>query len=290
MPTAVERVADFLSDILKLDAIDNRGAQAGFPTLDGQVDAGITALGFASSPRDFASRRPRLRRGVRRARPWRLRPRRRSSRRRRRLRYRQHPAGRNQRVRRRRRIGTQADFGTLDRALFGAGGDLETFGADFVRSRTRPLATGLATLETKLTGDATTLATDFINLGGDLGTFVNDLDGGANAVTATSRYAGLAAALTPIEAQFKQIGLDFTGLAGAFGGGGGSGSPILSAVSSGGGGAGNAVRNGVRQLRDRFPRPRQILPSAGRPARQPPAAGGAIADDDVKRRRLTVRR
>ena len=238
MPTAVERVAHFLSDILKLDAIDNRGAQAAFTILDGQVDAGVTALGNASTPRDFAIA-DRTYGEVFAG-----------------LGYGAFGLGAD--LQRDAVVfdivnivlggsdvfgggggsGTQADFGTLDRALFAAGGDLETFGAYFAGLGRVRSQTALTTLETKLKGDGTKLATDFANLGGDLGAFLSDLDGGANAAP-TSPYAGLVAALTPIEAQFTQIGADFAGLVNASGGGGGAGGPILTAsVTSGGGGAG----------------------------------------------------
>jgi len=244
MPTAVERGANFLSNILKLNAIDNRGAEAAFPILAGQVDAGITALGDASSRQGFAAA-DRTYGEVFAG-----------------LGYGAFGLGAD--LQRDAFVfdivnlvlggtnafgggggsGTQADFGTLDRALFGAGGDLETFGADFASLGRVRSQTAFTTLETKLQGDATMLAGDFSALGGDLGTLVSDLDGGANAVTtAPSPYAALAAVLTGVETQFSTIGTDFAGLAKAFGGGGGSGSPILTAsvlstASSGGGGAG----------------------------------------------------
>ena len=60
MPTAVERLAGLLRDVLKLDAIDGAAEQAVIVECDGSVDRGFAALQGAATPRAFAAAEQRF--------------------------------------------------------------------------------------------------------------------------------------------------------------------------------------------------------------------------------------
>jgi hypothetical protein len=250
MPTAVERLADLLQNVLKLDAIDSPAAETGFPALDGEIDPGLAALNTAATPDAFAAAERQYRSVF--------------------ATLGDGAAGLGADLQRDAVVfdlvdwalggfgdggGSGRTFARLDVQLFDAGGALETFGADFARLG-RVGQAGLGALETKLQADATTLAGDFDALAGDLTAFLPAVGGGVTA-TATTTTPTLAGVLGPVVGELTQIGADFGSLAGAFGGGGsgvvadvsgwgttssgGNHAPAADVLS--GGGAGQAFAN-----------------------------------------------
>ncbi|MDE2363015.1 MAG: hypothetical protein KGM42_10085 [Hyphomicrobiales bacterium] len=135
--------------------------------------------------------------------------------------------------------GAAADFLKLDAALKIEGADLKIFGGDFLKWNDAGSPGAFLKIEAALGKEASTIGGDTQSLGGAFRTLASDILKLANPDSSSPvdlAYKELGGDLIKLSSQFDLLAADFIKLAGAFGDGGGAGTPANADVLSGGGG------------------------------------------------------
>ena len=228
MPTDTQRLANFLKQIFKLDAIDSTDSQTRFASLDPKIDTGLAALnaattttGLTAAERQYSGVFDQIGLGV--------------------FGLGLDLSGDAVVL----NAGVQLLYGNVtgsaalsafqatDALLFSSGLDLARFGYDFASLGHVRSTAALTAVEAQLVKDSKTVAGDFALLGSEVTALSEALNPPTSAVTTVETPKQLLGdALSVLGQSFTQVGADVGGLTLAFGGGGGAGAGLFAATTS----------------------------------------------------------